>query len=178
MPWMSTRSPGSRRPRVNSRRYAVANTVAPAAASSALSSAGRSTAQMAGTQMASAWVPSTCSPIILNRRHSIRSPATQRAQKPQDSTGLTTTWHPIRASSTPVPTASIVPAPSTPRTNGKCRSIFGWPCDAHRSAWLSEEASSRTRTSPGAGSGRGSSWRPAAAGPSVAVMAIARMPEP
>ena len=74
-----------------------------------------------------------------------------------------------------MPTASMVPAPSTPSTNGNRRSIRGWPCEAHRSAWLSEDAASAIRTWPAAGSGRTSSWSAAPAGPSVAVMAIARM---
>ncbi len=71
---------------------------------------------------------------------------------------MTTTSSPMRAASTPGPTASIAPAPSAPSTNGKRYSTPGIPRMAHRSRWFSADARRRTRTSPGPGSGSGSSW--------------------
>ena len=59
--------------------------------------------------------------------------------------------------STPAPSASIVPAMSPPEMNGIGTGKPGMPRRTKMSRWLSPQAFTATRTSPGPGSGSGQS---------------------
>ncbi len=115
--------------------------------------AGRARSCASGTTTASAQVPSRVSPRIPYSEQSMSSPAAQRAQTPQERPGASTTSVSRWVSETPSPIASTIPAPSHPGINGSGNWCPETPFRTHRSRWLSAAAFSRTRTSPGPGSG-------------------------
>ena len=77
--------------------------------------------------------------------------------RPQAPFHTHTRW-PMRAASTPAPTASMVPAPSLcGMISAKGRVLLRVPARVLTSEGLTPEQARRTRTSPGPGSGRGRS---------------------
>ena len=83
-------------------------------------------------------------------RHQVGRPALQKRQRPQAARVCSTTGSPGASPETPGPTASTVPAPSCPSTQGAGQSMV--PSITEQSLWHRPAAEIRTATSPGPGS--------------------------
>ena len=162
----STRSPG----RTVASRFTMCQAVltahCPAAMASRSSAGWRGTTTSAGTLTSSPYPPHRVVPKISKAAQRSGRHRAHWAHRPQLNCWKAVTRSPVRMGPLRSPTPTTVPANSAPRTIGSSNGHREVPARESRSEWLTPQACTWTRTSPGPISGSGmSAYCMASAGP-------------